>query len=179
MPNVEQQAVDGVACDESFNCCEPDNTGPGVERWCVDGDGLEQAVADLAELEISTYVIGMPGASYYADLLDRMATVGGTAQSGEHAYFTADDPASLAEALHAIGTGIAISCTIELEREPEDQDQVNLYFDDARVLPAQGEDGWRWLGPTTLEVLGAACDELKSGEVFELIIRYGCATVLR
>jgi hypothetical protein len=176
MLNVEGQSVSGIECNAEFNCCDADNTGPGMERWCVDGAQLENEVSALAELGIPTYVIGMPGAAFYADLLSQLAELGGTAQSGEQAYFSADDPAALADALRAIGTGVAISCTVELERAPEDQGQVNLYFDE-RLVPA--EDGWSWVGPQTLQLRGAACDELKSGEVLELQIVYGCATVLR
>ena len=178
MLNVEGAMVANFTCDTDFNCCDPDNTGEGMQRWCVDGPSLEDEVSALAELGISTFVIGMPGATFYSDLLNHLAELGGTAQSGDQAYFSADDPAALADALQAIGTGVAISCTIELEREPEDQDQVNLYFDE-HLLPAEGEDGWRWLGPQTVEVLGEACNELKSGEVLEVQIVYGCATVLR
>lgn len=178
MLNVELASVNGVECDADFNCCDPDNTGPGMERWCVDGARLEDEVAALAELGVPTYVIGMPGAEVYAELLDRLAELGGTAQDGPTAYFSAEDPAALAAALHDIGTGVAISCTVELERAPEDQNQVNLYFDE-RLVPADDQDGWRWLGAQTLEITGSACDELKSGEVLELQIVYGCATVLR
>jgi hypothetical protein len=178
MLNVEGFTVDGNECTPDYNCCDPDNTAVGAERWCVDGARLEEEVEALAESGIPTYVIGMPGASYYADLLNRLAELGGTAREGETAYYAADDPAVLIGDLLEIGTGLAISCTVELEHEPEDPGQVNLYFDE-RLLPSDDDDGWRWAGPQTVEIVGAACDELGSGEVIELQIRYGCATVVR
>ena len=177
MLNIEGASVGGVECDASFNCCDPSNTGEGAPSWCVDGSALEEEVAALAELGVPTYVIGMPGAILYASLLDELARIGGTAMSEEQAFYSADDPEALSAALRAIGTGVAISCTLELERAPEDQNQVNLYFDE-ELLPG-GEDGWRWVGPQTVEVLGTACAELESGEVLEVQIAYGCETVLR
>ena len=75
------------------------------------------------------------------------------AREGDSAYYRADDPDALADALRAIGTGVAISCSIELEHAPEDQEKVNLYFDE-ELLKAGGADGWRWDGPSTVEVLG-------------------------
>jgi hypothetical protein len=178
MLNVEGVDVAGIACDADFNCCDPDNTGAEAQRWCIDGPDLVDEVSALAELGIATYVIGMPGTALYTDLLNEVAEAGGTSQSDEQAYFSADDPAALADALQAIGTGVAISCTVELEHAPEDQSQVNLYFDE-RLVPAEGDDGWQWVGPQTVQVLGEACNELKSGEVLELQIVYGCETVLR
>ncbi len=65
-----------------------------------------------------TYVIGMPGAEAYADVLDRLAIAGGTARDGAPSYYDAADTGALGEALYAIGTGVAISCSIELESAP-------------------------------------------------------------
>ncbi len=177
MLNIEQLSIDGVACDASFNCCDPQSTGPGANGWCVDAAALETQVSALHELGVTTFVIGMPGAAVYAALLDRLAELGATAQDGPTEYFAADDTQSLSNALFDIGTGVAISCSIELEREPEDPAQVNLYFDE-RLVELDPADGWDWTGPESVELRGAACDELSSGNVLEVLVAYGCPTVV-
>ncbi|HEV8246463.1 MAG TPA: vWA domain-containing protein [Polyangiaceae bacterium] len=178
MLNIEHASVDGTACEGSYNCCDPASAGSGANAWCVDGDALEQQVSALTELGITTYVIGMPGAEIYADLLDRLAELGGTAQAGASAYFAADDTQSLSDALFAIGTGVAISCSISLEHAPEDPAQVNVYFDET-LVPLDAADGWDWSGTQAFEVHGTACEQLKSGAVLEVQVAYGCPTVVR
>ncbi len=178
MLNIEGVSVDGVACDGSFNCCDPANTAAGANAWCVDSDALEAEVGALSELGVTTFVIGMPGAGVYADLLDRLAELGDTAQDGPTEYFAANDTQSLSDALFSIGTGVAISCNIELEREPEDAAQVNVYFDE-RLVELDAENGWDWTGTQSVELRGAACDELSSGNVLEVQIVYGCPTVVK
>jgi hypothetical protein len=135
-------------------------------------------VSALADAGIMTYVIGLPGAEAYAALLDRLAVAGGTARGGDTDYYPVGDADALGEALHEIGTGIAISCSIDLEAPPEDPTRVNVYFDGA-VVPGDETDGWVWDGESRIEVHGAACDELRSGEIREARVVFGCDTVVR
>jgi hypothetical protein len=173
--NIEGLRLHGAECSGERNCCDPKVEGRGAGRYCVDAEPLVDATAELAELGIPTYVIGLPGAEAYAALLDRVAIAGGTAREGARAYYDATDVEALTEALYAIGTGVAISCSIELESEPADPGLVNLYFD-GRVVLADPEDGWTFTGARSLEVRGAACEELKSGAVYEAEVVFGCET---
>ena len=149
---------------------------------CGNGDGTGETdagddtiVPTVAELGVPTYVIGMPGAEAYGAVLDRLAETGGTARFGTPSYYDAADTGALTEALYAIGTGVAISCSIELESVPDDPGLVNLYFD-GRVVLSDPEEGWTWTGERSLEVRGAACEELKSGAVYEAEVVFGCET---
>ena len=116
---------------------------------------------------IPTYVIGMPGAEPYADVLDSLATAGGLQPArGRFTYYAVTDQTELTDAAgHAIGTGVAIKCSIDLDTPPDDQlPLVNVYFD-GTLVPADPDDGWSWDGDSRIVVNGAACDELKSGSV--------------
>ena len=176
--NIEGLSVGGHACTSGFNCCDPANTGPGAAGYCADIDATEHAIIALADEGITTYVIGMPGAEPYAGLLNRMAVAGGTARGAETDYYAVGDAAALSDVLHAIGTGIALRCSIDLETPPEDPARVNVYFD-GEVVPGDDADGWVWDGDQRIEVRGEACDRLRSGEILEARVVFGCDTIVR
>src|SRR4051812_21259774 len=176
--NIEGASVGRQQCTSSFNCCDPGNSGPLAPGECVDADATEQEIARLAAHGIPTYVVGMPGAGAYAEVLDRLALAGGTARDGGTAYYAANDEADLEQALYAIGTGVAIRCTIELETPPDDPDRVNVYFD-GQVVPADPDNGWAWDGDARIVVNGDACKSLESGDVVDARVVFGCDTVVR
>jgi hypothetical protein len=176
--NIEMVSYDGRLCDASYNCCDPTNTGSNARGYCADIDASEAAIDALADEGIQTYVIGMPGAEQYGTLLDRLAAAGGTARGAETDYYAVGDAEELETVLHDIGTGIAISCSIELEEAPENPARVNVYFD-GEIVPADDADGWAWDGEQHIEVHGAACDRLRSGEILEARVVFGCDTVVR
>jgi hypothetical protein len=176
--NIEMVSYDGRSCDASYNCCDPANTGSNAGGYCADIDASEAAITALADAGIQTYVIGMPGAEQYGALLDRLAAAGGTARGTETDYYAVGDAAELETVLHDIGTGIAISCSIDLEEAPEDPARVNVYFD-GEVVPADDAEGWAWDGERRIEVRGAPCDRLRSGEILEARVVFGCDTVVR
>lgn len=176
--NIEMLTVGDRVCDASYNCCDPKNTGANAGSYCTDSAASLSAVTALAEAGIMTYVIGMPGADPYAALLDELAAAGGTARGAETDYYAVGDADALREALRDIGTGIAISCSIDLEEPPDDPSRVNVYFD-GTVVPGDETDGWVWDGESHIEVRGEACDELRSGEIREARVVFGCDTVVR
>jgi hypothetical protein len=176
--NVEGASIAGVTCNDDYNCCDPRLTGFGANGYCVDSEGSEEAVLALAAAGIETYVVGLPGAEPYSDVLSRLAEAGGQPREGTLPYFATTDEAELREALYAIGTGVAIRCAIDLETPPEDPALVNVYFD-GELLPADQEDGWSWDGDLRIEVHGEACADLRSGEVLDARVVFGCDTVVR
>ena len=177
IPDIEGAVFDGLTCGSQYSCCDPRVIGGGAESNCVDGDATLSEVAALAEAGVATYVIGMPGASVYEDLLDRLALAGGTARDTEPRYYAAADERELTDALFEIGTGVAISCDLTLVEVPRDASRVNVYYD-GEVVPYGERDGWVWDGDDTLVFHGAACDELGSGSVRRVSITYGCTTVI-
>jgi hypothetical protein len=177
--NIEGATVNGRACDGGFNCCDPALTGEGMGGYCVDSDDTEAAVTELAEDGIRTYVVGMPGAEAYSTLLGRLAVAGGTArEDADVPYYATADSDALHEALYAIGTSIAIGCSITLDEAPSNPDMVNVYFD-GEVLPSDPDAGWSWDGAATIRVNGEACERLKSGSVLDARAVFGCDTVVR
>ncbi len=177
--NIEGATVNGRACDGGFNCCDPALTGEGMGGYCVDADDTEAAVEELAADGIATYVVGMPGAEAYSTLLGRLAVAGGTArEDADVPYYAVADSDALYEALYAIGTGIALKCSIGLDGPPSSPDLVNVYFD-GEVVPSDPDDGWSWDGETTIVVNGEACERLKSGSVLDARAVFGCDTVVR
>ncbi len=175
--NIEGLTINGVACQAPVNCCAPGFNGGGPLN-CVDGPVTEAAVTNLANKGIPTYVVGMPGSEVYSSLLDRLAIAGLTARTTSPSYYAVSDATELSVALKEIGVQVAISCSIELDFEPEDPKLVNVYFD-KKVLPQDIGDGWKWTGPTSIEIVGPACDKLKSGDVFEVQVVGGCPTTVR
>jgi hypothetical protein len=176
--NIEGSSVRGQACTPEFNCCDPDNTGELAGGYCVDTEATAEELERLLESGIPTYVVGMPGAELYSDVLERLAEAGGTVRSGDVAYYAVNDQAALEEALYQIGTGVAVRCAIDLESPPESPDLVNVYFD-GELVPADPVDGWSWDGDTRILVHGDACGRLKSGDVIDARAVFGCDTIVR
>jgi hypothetical protein len=175
--NLQHSVIGGRTCDASFNCCDPTWIADGPLS-CIDADATEAAVAALAQVGIQTFVIGMPGSATYAAVLERLALAGGTARSTTPSYYSVTDGDELAEAVRQIGVSVAITCDIALNAAPPDPKLVNVYFDNS-LLTFDELDGWAWTGEASLQIRGAACDKLLSGDVLQVQIVAGCPTVVR
>jgi len=176
IPNIEQQSLNGTACDATFNCCDP-RVNDGNVGYCVDSAATEAAVADLEKQGVDTYVVGMPGSEPYADELNRLANAGNTARTGTAAYYAVTDTTELSDALKAIGAQVAINCDLPLAEKPDDPGLVNVYFD-SRVVPKGDTDGWLWSSDSSIQFHGSACSQLTSGDVLNVQVRSGCPTVV-
>jgi len=176
MANLEAWPLsDGSSCGEAFNCCTPELYG---YQACLDVAATEDVLTELLDAGVQTYVVGLPGHEFFADVLDRLALAGGTARESGTAYYSVDDSESLAEALRTIAVDIALSCTIELQSEPEDWGLVNVYLDQTAV-PMNDNQGWTKVDRDSLRLMGEACERLLSGEVFQVQIVFGCETIVR
>ena len=175
--NLRHYSVDGIACDAIFNCCDPTLVLDG-QLSCVDGPPTVAAVGALARAGIKTYVIGLPGSEYCANLLDELAVAGGTASAASPRYLPISSVDQLSAALMSIGITLAISCDITLDQAPPDPSLVNVYFDQM-VVPSDPDNGWV-LGADNLlvQIRGAACNRLMSGDVLEVQVVAGCPTVV-
>lgn len=161
-------------CNPGGNCCAPGQ--PAGPESCLDGDATLAAVEAYEGGGLPLYVIGIPGSEVYANLLAQMAIAAGTSQPATPFYYAVDDLDNLQAVLAKIAA-VAISCIFEVQDPPEVPDQTNVYLDGV-VLPADLENGWRWMDPdlTRIELLGDACDRLKGGEVKSVQIASGCPT---
>ncbi|MBN1610227.1 MAG: VWA domain-containing protein [Polyangiaceae bacterium] len=175
--NVAHETTDdGRECGEDVNCCDPDIMEEGPLS-CLDQPATLAALRELESAGIRSFVIGLPGSERFAEALDAMAEAGGTARSGGHAYFPVTSATELKDTLLGIGVSVAISCSIELSSPPPDPDLVNVYFD-GRVVGSNAHDGWVLDGEALLDIRGSACEELKSGDVFQVQVVAGCPTVV-
>lgn len=175
MLNVENAFLE---CTESFNCCDPELLeDPFATLNCVDRDPSVAAVRALADVGIKTYVVGIPGSEFYAELLDQLAEAGGTAREGSQKYYAVNDSTALSDAIGAIGEEVAISCDIELQSGKFDPMLTNVYFD-ANVVPADEVDGWTY-ADRHIHLHGEACEELLSGNVVQVQVVSGCPTIVR
>jgi len=175
--NIEGFVVNDIPCVAPNNCCDQKVYLDGP-LYCVDEAATQTEVANLAAAGIPTYVVGMPGSEAYSNLLDQLAVAGGTARPTAPLYYSVNDAENLADTLKQIGVKVAIKCSVDLESAPPDPNLVNVYFDE-NLVQLDPTDGWSWTSETSLEINGAACDKLKSGDVLQLQVVSGCPTSVK
>jgi len=156
-------------------------TGSNYVLLITDGQSsCDDPVAATAALrtlpqDVRTFAVGF-GSGADTGQLTGIANAGGTAQSGDPAYYQADDAAQLAAALAAIGSEAA-SCTYALSGVPPDPEQLFVYVGEQSLPrdPAH-QNGWDYVPANNqIQLYGPACDDLQSGQAPELVISYGCA----
>jgi hypothetical protein len=166
-------------CPANMNCCDAalDPEGP---TKCLDEDASIDAVAALTAAGIKTFVVGIPGTEDYAATLDLLAAESGvTNPDAPPDYFavSADGgDGGLSAVLGAIATEIISSCRLPLEENPPDLSQIFVVVD-GQLVERDDADGWqldRDTSPPTVELTGAACEEVEAGEVEYINISYGC-----
>lgn len=170
--NIEE--VPGCPKEGPLNCCEDPNGNP---ENCNDESATLDAIDSLATTGRPVYVVGLPGADPYANLLDRMAVAGGTALPTSPRYFAvnaASEPVMLA-ALKKIAAKITATCTFELQQAPQSATNVNVYLDDV-VLPYEPVDGWT-ITDRTVTLVGDACARVQNGDVLDVRIIDGCPRI--
>jgi hypothetical protein len=164
------------------NCCDPTFAGP---TGCLDDHATVAAMQEIANAGIPVYVVGVPQSQPYHDLLNELATAGGTARGTDPQYYAASggDPSALLAALKQIAAKITGTCTLTLDHAPPDPSRVNVFFDGA-PLPQSGPDGWTLStahddagGTATVTVKGASCQQILDGDVLDVRVVAGCPTV--
>jgi hypothetical protein len=175
--NLEGWTINDVQCVAPINCCDP-KYKLGTPLDCVDRAASVDEIMKLHDAGIPTYVIGMPGSEIYSNVLDDMAMAGGTAKPIAPRYYSVTDSDSLTAAIKQIGIQVAIKCEVDLGEVPPDSSLVNVYFDTS-LVQLDPVDGWSWTSDTSISINGAACDELKSGDVLQLQVVAGCPTSVK
>jgi hypothetical protein len=198
IPNIEQDPY----CNPAINCCGGDAGYTSAK--CLDAEPTKNAVLELKSAGIATYVIGIPGSAPYRDLLDELAAAGGTARSGEPAYYDVEGLDELDTVLSAIGSKVLLSCHLTLSSRPPDLTDVRVFLDQMR-LTYGSPDGWSFGGeldggadreeagvapeagteggdpidggaasPIAIDLQGRACTDLMSGRVRAVQVVSGC-----
>jgi hypothetical protein len=189
---------DGTMCNDDFNCCAAD----WFPHLCLDSDPTLDEISRLAKLDVSTYVIGLPGGVPFADLLNQMAIAGGTARdkqptedvertqgdasAGDAATRDAgvtgeapDDGLLYYQATDAESLGVALSSVRQ-----DVLIDCTLDLDFAPTSPELLEvtagdeeletESWRLVADTRIELLGAVCEEWKAGQLTDVRVRQTC-----
>ncbi|CAN5269134.1 hypothetical protein BH09MYX1_BH09MYX1_64110 [soil metagenome] len=171
--NIE--ALQGCPKGGQPNCCA--TGGRDGPEFCLDSAATYAAIDALAAAGVDTYVIGVPGSGPYSEILDQMAIHGGTGRGTSPEYYRVDstDAKAFGDARTAIAAKITATCTFPLESVPEPE-KLNVFFDGV-VLPKDEVNGWK-LDGTKVEVVGAACEKLKRGEILSVRVVAGCPTIV-
>jgi hypothetical protein len=134
----------------------------------------------LAEKNIKTYVVGLPGVGGFGGpILEALATSGGTAP-----YLTPTNSIELATKMNEIISSTVgfNSCTIALNPKAELPDELQMVVEETAVMgqqevPRDLGNGAGWsLTPDgqTVELLGKVCEDAQSGRFTALTFQYGC-----
>jgi hypothetical protein len=128
----------------------------------------------FAELGIQIEVINVssPGDTALATHLDNVADAGGAVSGASIDGF---DPGALSDAFQSIIDGVR-SCAIDLDGTIEaGKESTGTVTLDGDVLILDDPDGWQVNTPTQIELLGAACETIKSGD-HDLDISFPCGS---
>lgn len=141
--------------EESEECAD-DCDGPCGARAL-----LEQSPA------VKTYVIGL---GVNPDAIDAIAAAGDTGQA-----IGANSQAELSSAFEQVASAVA-SCDYTLDSAPPDPDELYVFFNDEPTAIAAGAaEGFSYEPATRrLQLNGAACERVTSGEVSDIDVVYGC-----
>lgn len=163
--------IDGLCPKADGNCCAPP-VGTGAN--CLDKGNTLEAIHEITSHGAFVYVIGLNVGDAYESTLAQMAITGGAAQPGPPFYFRVKDLKGLASTFASIAANL-ISCEIDLVDPPTDMGLTNVYLD-GTALPQDPVDGWVWNGPDEIDLVGAACQKLKTGKVTDVQVVTGCPT---
>lgn len=170
-PKVIVLATDG----EPDNCECPDfgNNMPAKCREAGVPDMIKaQVVAtakDIHAEDITIHVINVSTPSE-ATLQQHLTDV---ADAGGGKVYPGFSPGALSTAFDDIINGVR-SCVIDLSGEiSKGKESTGVITLDGDKLELDGPDGWQVNSPSQIELLGAACDTIKSGE-HDLSIKFPC-----
>jgi hypothetical protein len=144
-----------------------------------DGQAESIAAAQAAHaLGIETRVISVGADTSLAHLQDVANAGVGLPIGGatDAPYYLALDQAALVTAFEEIINGVR-TCIFNLDGTvpPENASQGVVVLD-GEPLGYQDPDGWKQNGPSEIEITGAACDALQSGD-HTLTVTFPCGTV--
>jgi hypothetical protein len=169
--NLDGQDCAGDA--PNGNCCDIGYAGDG--SGCIDDSNVVDAIEDLRDSGIDTFVVGIPGSEQYSDYLNDFAEAGGRSSGDDtYSYYRVDDVDDLADTFEEITVQLVTSCEIQLDDAPADQPAIAIDCETvSRFSSDGGEAGagnsgevenWTWDGQTgTVELLGETCEQVAAG----------------
>jgi hypothetical protein len=165
-----------LATDGEPDSCECPDTGSNVPAKCnepgVPAQIKEQVVANAKEIhdgDITVHVINVSTPSE-ASLQKHLADV---AAAGGGKVYPGFSPGELSKAFDEIIDGVR-SCVIDLSGEiAKGKESTGVIKLDGDTLGLDDPDGWQVNTPSQIELLGAACDAIKTGD-HDISIKFPC-----
>ncbi|MCP4678258.1 MAG: VWA domain-containing protein [Deltaproteobacteria bacterium] len=157
--------------DGADTCYDPHDQVPAELKSTV-----EEAVSRHG---IRVFAIGFGDLGQ--DAQDQLNAIAEAGDTGVTTYMEASNQQDLDDLFKQISSMVT-SCifTVPYAGANADYDQVNFYFD-GEVVPRDDshQDGWDWLNDVNkdkIEFFGSYCDKLKSGDVTDVVVEFGCET---
>ncbi len=142
----------------------------------------------LSQLNVKTYVVGLPGAG--GGVLDALAQAGGTTGAGGATnYITPADPATLQTKLGEIVSKTVStsfdSCTVHLTPPAKAPEKLHMVVtsggqqqDVPHMFPGQTQPAWTISKDGgTVDILGDLCTNVKKGTYESIGFVYGCVSL--
>ncbi|MGE0325225.1 MAG: VWA domain-containing protein [Polyangiaceae bacterium] len=159
-------ATDG----EPDNCMDADAHDATSQKISVD------AAAAAFTQGIRTYVIAVGSDISDAHLQDVANAGSGTTSGPDAPFWKANDQSGLIDAFNTIIEGVR-SCVFDLNgtvsAEAQNQGKVTL---DGKALGQDDANGWKLNSPSQVELVGDACDAIKSGD-HDIKISFPCGSI--
>lgn len=133
-------------------------------------DGPSAAAALLAQdIPVKTYVVGLSD-DVTTEEIQLIAEAGGT-----DVFIHANDQEALTAAFADIAKSV-VSCELALGSEPPDLSKLFVFFDESdQTVPRSDPNGWKYDAERqVITFVGDACTRVKSGEVQDIQVVYGC-----
>ena len=108
--------------------------------------------------------------------MNKLAEAGGVPAGDPTKYYDASDQASLDAALKTIADK-TLGCTFSLDEAPPSSDEIFVFFNnvDSIARDATHLKGWDYdAANNQVTFYGETCDKLKTGEVTDVDIVFGC-----
>lgn len=158
----------GPNCNESLdgNTCRCVSTNPqdciDFPGNCLDDSNTIGAAASLNAAGYPVFVVGIDGSEAFSDVLNSLATAGGTAQAGASAFYGVDDQGQLEQALEDIAIRVGV-CRFDLPTNFQATD-ATVTVNGTEVARDTGRiNGWDQVDPNTIELFGVPCNEAVNG----------------
>ena len=168
--------LDGACPASEGNCCK------GEGSYCLDDTAVLEKIRALADAQVPTFVIGIPGTESYAEYLNSFATAGGvpnpTKKPAYYAVSAEGGVKGLTRTFQDITTHLVRSCEVDLGPGAPNKQLVNVAVD-CDIVPIADGAGWNIPddAPNTLVLAGDVCNRVKREGARRIDVVYGCQTV--
>jgi hypothetical protein len=168
-PKVIVLATDG----EPDTCQTPDPQTDEAKEVAI------KAAQDAFQTGVFTFYISV-GNEVSAMHATEMANVGQGYPRNDtmQRFYRANSQAELADAFKTIVNGVR-SCAFALNGMVKDGAETEgTVILDGAVLPLNDPNGWRLSSPTTIELVGTACETIKDDKKHELSASFTCGSII-